>query len=113
MSRQTPICAVAGTAETAKAIRETPIIIAQSLVFRIRNQLHSDRSRLFCTINNIKYALHVKPLHVFDLILVAKMISQCRTTLGSLPLSQKSTLDLVARHPPVSTGDLKGLDNPA
>lgn len=54
MSRHTPIWAVAGTAETAKAIREIPTIIAQSLVFRIGNQLHSDSSRLFCTINNIK-----------------------------------------------------------
>jgi len=54
MSRQTPIWAVAGTAEAAKAIREMPIIIVQSLVFRIGDQLHSDRSRVFCTINNVK-----------------------------------------------------------
>jgi len=54
MSRQTPIWAVAGTAEAAKAIREIPIIKVQSLVFRIGDQLHSDRSRVFCTINNVK-----------------------------------------------------------
>ena len=54
MSRQTPIWAVAGAAETARAISVMPIIVAQNLVFRIGNQLHSDRSRLFCTINNVK-----------------------------------------------------------
>jgi len=54
MSRQTPICALAGAADTTNAIRETAMIMLQSLVFLIGNQLHSDRSRLFCTINNIK-----------------------------------------------------------
>jgi hypothetical protein len=54
MSRHTPIWAAAGAADTTNATRVMPMIIVQSLVFLIGNQLYSDEVRLACTINNIK-----------------------------------------------------------
>jgi hypothetical protein len=74
MSRHTPICAVAGAADTTNATKEMAIRILQSLAFLIGDQLYSDDASLDATSNNIKYALHVKRAHTFGLNLVVKMI---------------------------------------
>jgi hypothetical protein len=54
MSRQTPICAVAGAAETTMAISVIAMIIVDNLAFLIGNQLYSDEVSLSATSNNIK-----------------------------------------------------------
>jgi len=54
MSRQTPICALAGAADTTNAIREIVMIMLHSLTFLIVNQLYSDEASLSATSNNIK-----------------------------------------------------------
>lgn len=54
MSRQTPACAFAGTADTVKAIKEMATRMAQNLAFRIGNQLYNDEASLVGTSNNIK-----------------------------------------------------------
>ena len=54
MSRQTPICAVAGAAEATNPTSEITTIIVHSLAFLIGNQLYSDEASLSATSNNIK-----------------------------------------------------------
>jgi len=54
MSRQTPICAVAGAADTTNATREMVTRIVQSLAFLIGNQPCSDEASVSGTSNNIK-----------------------------------------------------------
>jgi hypothetical protein len=54
MSRQTPIWALAGAADTTNATRVIAIIIVDSLAFLIGDQLYSDRLSVRETSNNIK-----------------------------------------------------------
>jgi hypothetical protein len=54
MSRQTPIWALAGAVETVRATSVTAIMIVQSLLLLIENQLYRDERSVFCTTNNVK-----------------------------------------------------------
>ena len=54
MSRQTPISADAGAADTTNATKHIATIIDHGLAFFIGNQLYSDEATLVDTSNNIK-----------------------------------------------------------